>query len=295
MTTANLPGMFKRPDSRDYLEREPDPVVDSLAEGIHRITIEQQCGLVVEGADRVVVVDSFGTPGRARVYRRTISERCDGKPIHFILYTHDHVDATGYSELINSEATVVADQRAAGVIENRGLSTQRAPDRLLMKSREQLEIGSFPVELINPGPTHGRGNRALYFPEQQILFMKDTLRPDARYGLFPDYHLASFVSSMRELATVDFNRFVPGKDETMNPDEFEFACTYIESIMESAQRAFAEGVPVWERQAIEEYAIDTLEDRYGRLDGFYDHVGLSGLRVAHHFLMGGWGLEDCSD
>jgi len=293
--TSSLPGMFKHSRSREYLEREPQPEVDSLAEGVHRVRMQKQSGLVLEGSEGVIVVDSFGTPGRARAYHQTISERCDGKPIHTIIYTHDHVDATGFSEIVSTDAKVVADEMTARVIENRGISTQRAPDRLLQESREQLEEGSLSIELINPGPTHGSGNRAIYLAQKQLLFMKDTLRAGARYGLFPDYHLGSFVSNMRKLETLDFQQFVPGQGETMSPEEFEFACTYIESIMESAQRAFAEGVPVWERQAIEEYAVDTLEQEYGHLDGFYDHIGLSGLRVAHHFLMGGWGSEDTSD
>ena len=56
--------------------------------------------------------------------------------------------------------------------------------------------------------------------------------------------------------------------------------------------AFATGVPVWSLAAVREEAIDRLAGEFGDLDGFREHVGLTALRVIHHYLMGGWGLED---
>ena len=35
-----------------------------------------------------------------------------------------------------------------------------------------------------------------------------------------------------------------------------------------------------------------LGDRFGDLDGFDEHAGLTAIRIVHHYLMGGWGLED---
>jgi hypothetical protein len=58
------------------------------------------------------------------------------------------------------------------------------------------------------------------------------------------------------------------------------------------QKAFALGVPVWSPAAVREEAIDRLAGEFGDLDGFLDHIGLTALRVVHHYLMGGWGLED---
>ena len=31
---------------------------------------------------------------------------------------------------------------------------------------------------------------------------------------------------------------------------------------------------------------------FGDLDGYDQHIGLTSIRIVHHYLMGGWGLED---
>jgi hypothetical protein len=40
------------------------------------------------------------------------------------------------------------------------------------------------------------------------------------------------------------------------------------------------------------YCIGQLAERFGDLEGFEGHVGQMAIRIVHHYLMGGWGLED---
>lgn len=284
--------MFQREESEAYLQEEPEASVNSLADGVHRVTIGDRSSVVLEGPENLVALDSFGTPGRARVYRRTLRKQFNEKPIEVIVYSHDHVDVSGFSSILADEAEIIADERTARVVEERGLTSQAPPDLTLSTDRAELQRAGHKFVLLHPGPTHGTGNRALYLPDEKILVMCDTLLPNARYGLLPDYHLGNFVSNMRSLETLDFKVFVPGRYETMTPEQFQEGCDYVEAVMETAQEAFAEGLPIWERETLEGYTIDVLGDRFGHLDGFENHVGLTALRAAHHFLMGGWGLED---
>lgn len=292
MSDSTDRGLFRLDRSEAYLQAEPEAKVEPLTGEIHRITIHDRSTIVLEGPKSLVAVDTFGTPGRARVYRRTLHEEFDDKPIESIVYTHDHLDSSGFSRILAEEAEIIADERTARIVEERDFSSQIVPDVRLSADREYLERVGLSFQLIQPGPTHGTGNRALFVPEEKLLFMSDTILPNARYGLFPDYHLGNFIPSMRPLGNLDFNRFVPGRYGLMNREQFQEGCDYVEAIMNSAQHAFAEGLPIWERETIEQYTIETLEEEFGHLDGFKNHVGLSALRAAHHYLMGGWGLED---
>ena len=92
---------------------------------------------------------------------------------------------------------------------------------------------------------------------------------------------------MRELAELDFDTFVPGRYQVGDRKQFQRGADYIEAIQESTQQAFIEMVPVWILPAITEYVKAKLGDRFGDLDGFEQHVGLSAFRIAHHYLMGG--------
>jgi hypothetical protein len=40
------------------------------------------------------------------------------------------------------------------------------------------------------------------------------------------------------------------------------------------------------------YCIGQLGERFGDLEGFEGHIGQMAIRIVHHYLMGGWGLED---
>jgi len=43
------------------------------------------------------------------------------------------------------------------------------------------------------------------------------------------------------------------------------------------------------------FAQNELGERFGHLDGFAEHSGQTAIRIVHHYLMGGWGLEDTPD
>ena len=81
----------------------------------------------------------------------------------------------------------------------------------------------------------------------------------------------------------------------MTPDQLVRAADYVDAIKVAAQEAFAEGVPIWVIEAMEPFVAERLRDRFGDLNGFDGHIGIASIRVVHHFLMGGWGMEDTSN
>ena len=49
---------------------------------------------------------------------------------------------------------------------------------------------------------------------------------------------------------------------------------------------------MWMYEPMKGYLMGKRGEKYGDLEGFEGHVGQMGIRVVHHYLMGGWGLED---
>jgi hypothetical protein len=80
----------------------------------------------------------------------------------------------------------------------------------------------------------------------------------------------------------------------MTPTELMRAADYIDAIKVAAQEAFAEGVPIWVIDAMEPFVAERLRERFGDLEGFDRHIGIASIRIVHHYLMGGWGMEDTS-
>lgn len=285
-------GLFTLAESEAYLSREPRVKVEALGEGLWTAQVDRYRTIFLEANDSVIAVDTFGTPGAARAYARAVAQAIPGKSIGTVIYSHDHLDHAGFAADLAPDAEIIADDMTARVVALRQADGQSPVTRRLQGRFNEIEVDGLNLQAHNPGPTHGSGNLALFLPRHKVLFMSDTILPNARYGLLADYHIWNFVAFMRGLMELDFQTFVPGRYEVMTRDQFERGCDYFADLQNASQMAFVEGVPVWILEAITEYVRNKLHAEYSDLDGFEEQVGLTAFRIAHHYLMGGWGLED---
>ncbi len=285
-------GIFTSERIQDYLAAEPRMQAQQLSPRLWTVTDGLCRTVFVAGDTSVIAFDTFGTPGRARAYQRAIAQAVPDKPIKTIIYTHDHLDHAGYGDDLAPDAEVIADEMCAKVIKLRRAKGQSPVTRRLAGTEHAMDIDGVSFTLLNPGPTHGSGNLSAYFAPEKLLFSCDTILPNARYGLMPDYHIWNFVRFMRGFLELGWTIFVPGRYELSDRAGFSTGCDYIEAVQEACQRAFVEFVPIWVMDAMKQYVSTRLAERFGQLDGFDDHVGLTAIRIVHHYLMGGWGLED---
>jgi glyoxylase-like metal-dependent hydrolase (beta-lactamase superfamily II) len=285
-------GLFTAPNARAYLEREPQMKVDQISDRMWTISDGTIRTLFLEGDTGVVAFDTFGTPGAARAYRQAVEATVPGKAIKTIIYSHDHLDHAGYAADFAPDAEIIADEMCAKVVRMRQAKGQLVPTRELTGTRNDLMLDGLAFTLLNPGPTHGTGNMSAYFEQEKLLFSSDTILPNARYGFMPDYHIWNFVKFMRGFLKLNWQTFVPGRYEVTDCARFEHGCDFIEAVQTESQRAFAEFVPIWVMDAMQGYVGAKLQHRFGDLDGFQEHIGMVALRIVHHYLMGGYSLED---
>lgn len=285
-------GKFTLGPAQAYLAAEPEMHTERLSDRLFTVSDGKCRTLFLAGDTSVIAFDTFGTPGRARAYRRAIGQHCPGKPISTVIYSHDHLDHAGFAADLAPAADIVADELCARVIGLRGAQGQLVPTRTLRGKRHAMTIDGVRFELLNPGPTHGTGNLAAWFAEEKVLFSSDTILANARYGFMPDYHCANFVALMRGFLDLDWDRFVPGRYELTDRAGFERGCDFIEAVQVACQQAFANFVPIWMYEPMKGFVGSQLAERFGDLEGFDDHIGQMSIRIVHHYLMGGWGLED---
>ena len=285
-------GKFTRDAAAEYLAHEPEMQAEKLSSGLWTISDGVYRSIFLEGESSVIAFDTFGTPGKARAYKNKVAECVPGKPIKTIIYSHDHLDHCGFAADLSEDAEIIADEICAKVIKLRQSEGQSMPTRILSGSENNMEIDGVEFTLLNPGPTHGSGNLSAWFAEAGTLFSSDTILANAKYGFVPDYHICNFVRFMRGFLELEWNTFVPGRYEVTDRAGFERGCDYFEAIQIEAQNAFAEFVPIWAFEPMKGYVMNKLADRFGDLDGFEDHIGQTAIRIVHHYLMGGWGLED---
>lgn len=285
-------GIFDSDAVQDFLSAEPAMTTERLSDRLWTTSDGKYRTVFVEADDTVVAFDTLGTPARARAYRAEIAAAIPDKPVGTIIYTHDHLDHAGFAADFAPDATIVADHMTAKVINMRKADGQLAPTETLSGTQHDVNFDGAAFRLLNPGPTHGTGNLSAWFADEKVLFSSDTILPNARYGLMPDYHFTNFVRYMRGFLDLDFETFVPGRYEVTDRARFIEGIDYIDALQEACQQAFVGMVPIWVHDAMAGYIMENLGGRFGHLDGFAEHCGQTAIRVVHHYLMGGWGLED---
>lgn len=291
MSNAERPRGIFTIDATRYLERSAPAAVQQLGDGLWTAAVGDHRTLFAQGGGSILACNTFGTPAAARVYRDAIEQTIPGHRVGTLLCTIDHLDHAGYGTVLAPEAEVVAHELCAGVLERRRSSGQRTADRVIEGTSQELNIDGVTVRAVYPGPTVGTGNLALHVPAHRALFVVGP-RADARYGLLPDMHFRHLTRIWRELAEIDVDVVIPGRGALMDRDGLRRAADYLDAVAEASQRAFAQGLPIWELPTMHAYVSGALRDRFGDLDGFDDHVGVAAIRLVHYYLMGGWGIED---
>ena len=76
---------------------------------------------------------------------------------------------------------------------------------------------------------------------------------------------------------------------------FERGINFVEAVMTACQHAFINFVPIWLYEPMKGFCMEQLGEQYGDLEGFEGHIGQMAIRIVHHYLMGGWGMEDTEE
>ena len=256
----------------------------SVSEGIYR-------SIFIEGRKGIVAFDTLTTPGTARAYAGAVKRTLPRKSVHTIVYSHDHLDHTGYAADFAPGADIIAHRLCNEVIRARGSDGQLPATEIWDGERKAYDIDGVRFELLYPGPTHGDGNVAAYFPQSKLLFMVDTVIPGVGYTFFPDWHLTPYVAVMKRLLSLDWDVFVPGHFWITDRVGFVASLDFYERMADVAQQAIVDGLDPLDFEAVRRYSAEKLTAQFGHLFRFDEYFAMNLWRYMQQFLTGGWGLE----
>jgi glyoxylase-like metal-dependent hydrolase (beta-lactamase superfamily II) len=231
------------------------------------------------------------TPGGARAYAGAIQRVFPHKPVQTIVYSHEHLDHTGYAADLAPEANIIAHDLCNQVIVGRRSDGQLPATETWAGERKQYNIDGVEFELIYPGPTHGDGNVAAYFPQSKLLFMVDTVIPGVGYTFFPDWHMSPYVPTMRRFESLDWDTFVPGHFWITDRAGFVDNLDYYDRMAEIAQEAIGAGLDPDDYAEVTRYTYDHLQAKFGKFFRFDEYCAMNLSRYMQHYLTGGWGIE----
>ncbi len=264
-----------------------DPVRDNIwtaTDGTHRT-------IFVEGKKGVIAFDTFMTPGTARAYTAAIGRVFPKKPIHTIIYSHEHLDHCGYAADMAPSADIIAHELANKVIVARGSEGQLPGTEVWKGERKSYFIDDVYFEMLYPGPTHGDGNSAAYFPQSKLLFMVDTVAAGAGYCTLFDWHLKPYLPNMRRFLSLDWDIFVPGHFWTLTREQFLEVLDYWDSLNDFGQQAIIDGIDPHNWEQLNSYTSEKLGPKHANDFRYYEYAAMNLSRYMQEYLSGGWGIE----
>jgi len=263
------------------------PVRDRIwtaSEGIYRT-------IFLEGDKGTIAFDTLTTPGTARAYAGAIQRCFPRKPLHTIVYSHDHLDHTGYAADLAPEAEIIAHKLCNDVVVARQSDGQTPATEAWEGERKAYEIDGVYFELLYPGPTHGDGNIAAYFPQSKVLFMVDTVIPGVGYTFFPDWHFTPYVPVMKRFLSLDWDVFIPGHFWVTDRQGFIDNLAYYDLMAERAQQAIIDGVDPHDWARLKQYTDERLGPDFDKLFRYDEYCAMNLSRMMQQYLTGGWGVE----
>lgn len=264
-----------------------EPIRDNIwtaTEGIYRT-------IFLEGKNGCIAFDTFTTPGTARAYAAAISRVFPKKPVHTIVYSHDHLDHTGYAADLAPQADIIAHKLCNQVIVGRDSDGQLPATEEWDGERKSYFIDDCYFELLYPGPTHGDGNVAAYFPQSKVLFMVDTVAAGAGYTTLMDWHLKPYIPTMKRFLSLDWDIFIPGHFWPLTRDQFIEVLDYWDELDNFGQQAILDGVDPHNWEELNKYTLEHLGPKYATSFRFYEYAAMNLSRYMQEYLSGGWGIE----
>jgi glyoxylase-like metal-dependent hydrolase (beta-lactamase superfamily II) len=218
----------------------------------------------------VVVIDSGASREAARKIHEAI-RRVTDRPVKWVVNTggQDHrwlgngyfaeqgVPVLAHEDTVRDNAARGAAQAAAlqDVLKERFAGTRPSPAARSFRTRERIELGGVPIELVFAGGGHTPGDIVVWLPRQRVAFAGDIVYVQRLLGVLPVSNVKHWLASFDALAALRPARIVPGhgpvttlaraKRETRD---------YLQALRDHMKRAVDDGVDL-------QAAIDSLDDR----------------------------------
>ena len=201
-----------------------------------------------------------------------------GRPVKYLVYSHDHVDHISGGEVFADTATVVAHERTKTHIVGEGRPT--ALPNITFSDRLTIELGGKSVELIYLGIGHSDNLIVLRFPQERVVFAVDMMVVNrVPYRDFPRGYIDHWIEALKRLEAIDFDILVPGHGQVGMRADVAVQGGYIEDLRAQVLRHMRAGkslVEIKQLVNLESYKDWRRFDDWAELnvDGMYRHLTL---------------------
>ena len=173
-----------------------------------------------------------------------------GKPVRYLIYSHDHRDHIAGGQVFADTAVVIAHENAKPVI--LGEKRPTAVPQVTFRDRMTIELGGTVVELLYMGRNHSDNMIVLRFPAERILYAVDFIPVDTvAFRDLPDAWMPDWIESLKRVEALDFDILAPGHGPMGRKANVHQFREYLESLHDQVLAQARAGKPLAEiKQAV---------------------------------------------
>ena len=179
-----------------------------------------------------------------------------GKPVKYLIYSHDHADHISGGEVFADTATVVAHDNAKRTII--GEKRPTAVPQVTFSDRMTIELGGKRVELVYVGPSHSDNMIVINFPAERTLFVVDIVQVKRLpFMTLSDAYFPGWMEALERLEAIDFDILAPGHGQLGGKQDVADNRRYLEDLHPAVLAGLRNGKSVEDMQksiALEAYA-----------------------------------------
>lgn len=228
-----------------FAQSEPKRQISEISDGLYRFQNNFHFSVFLVTEEGILVTDPINADA-ARWLKSELASRF-GKPIKYLVLSHDHADHSAGGEVFSDTATVVAHENARATII--GESRPTAVPQLTFSDRMTLHLGGQQVELIYPGRSHSDNLIVIHFPAQRAVFTVDfiTVRR-LPYRNLSDAYFPDWIDAIKAVEQIDFDILVPGHGETGTKADATNHRYYLQVLYDAVLDAARRGLTLEEMQ-----------------------------------------------
>ena len=228
--------------------------ISHVAGNLYRVRSNFHYSALLVTDDGVLVTDPVNADA-ARWLKAQIAERW-GKPVRYVVYSHDHADHISGGEVFADTASVVAhrDTRRNIIGEQRATAV---PDITFTDSLT-LHLGGQDVELMHVGRSHSNNGIVMHFAAERALFAVDFISVDRLpYRDLSDSWWPDWIDAVRRIEAMDFDILLPGHGPVGTHADVGEHRAYLEALYSAVLEAQREGLTLEQAKTqirLEEFA-----------------------------------------
>jgi glyoxylase-like metal-dependent hydrolase (beta-lactamase superfamily II) len=240
--------------------------ISRIAGDVYRFRNNFHFSVFAVTPDGIIATDPINADA-AKWLKAELQQRF-GKPVRYLVYSHDHADHISGGEVFADTAIVVAHRNAKPVIV--GEKRPTAVPQLTFTDSMTIELGGTVVELNHVGCNHSNNSIVMRFPKERLLFAVDFIPVNAvAFRNFPDAYLDEWIESLERVEAMDFDVLVPGHGPLGDRSHVTAFRNYMQDLRGEVLRLSRDGMPLEaQQQAI------TLP-RYQGWDGYQNMLPLN--------------------